>query len=394
MHVPEFMVPELDDETLTRMSAAIVHCMNFKSGESTLITGGLHAWKLIEKIRFECARKGVSSIVEATSDAYMRGYLQQMPTEFVRKPSQEIMGVASSAAAYIKILKEWDPAALRGLSKENLIAQAEAQKEIERALDKNGARKLLVGYPSTPLARSFNISFEELKDLVVGGMLVDQKQLLSKCETLAKYLRGAARVHLEDANGTDLQLHIRDRRISMSDGLISEEDQSIGYNTANLPTGEVFTAAHEDVGDGRLFCPLTRDRFTNILIRNATLVFRKGRLVIEECTAEEGEEELKDSLKSALKSDEQKYDVVRTLNIGELGLGLNEKITKPIGYILTDEKIGGSAHVAIGDNKSYGGTSESALHWDFVTGTKENVTVIYPDGSEKRIVAEGRIIAP
>lgn len=83
-----------------------------------------------------------------------------------------------------------------------------------------------------------------------------------------------------------------------------------------------------------------------------------------------------------------------THNVAELGLGLNEKIKKPIGYVLTDEKIGGSAHVTIGDNKGYGGLSESTLHWDFVTGTKENVTIIYLDDSSRKIIEEGRITVP
>jgi aminopeptidase len=241
------------------------------------------------------------------------------------------------------------------------------------------------------MANSFGVSFDELKELIIGGMFYSQKTLLSKCEALAKYLKGADRVHLQDKDGTDLIVGVRDRRISMSDGLISEEDQKIGYNTANLPTGEVFIAAHEEIGEGTLFCPLTRDKFSNKIIRNVLLVFEKGRINLEKSHAETGDDELKNTLSAAFRSDERKYTKAMTHNIAELGLGLNEKIKKPIGYVLTDEKIGGSAHIAIGDNKSYGGLSESSLHWDFVTGTKENVAVIYPDGSSKKILVEGRI---
>ncbi len=50
--------------------------------------------------------------------------------------------------------------------------------------------------------------------------------------------------------------------------------------------------------------------------------------------------------------------------------------------------------MAIGDNKGDGGLSESTLHWDFVTGTKENVPVICPDGSSRKIIEEGRITVP
>jgi aminopeptidase len=57
----------------------------------------------------------------------------------------------------------------------------------------------------------------------------------------------------------------------------------------------------------------------------------------------------------------------RTTNIAELGVGCNPAIDKAIGYILTDEKLTGSIHVAFGFNFSYGGTSKSCMHWDFVS---------------------------
>jgi aminopeptidase len=392
MQTPEFLITELDDETLRRMSKAIVHCMNFRPGESTMISGGLHMWKLVEMVRIECAKKEVTSITDLTTDEFSRTYVAESPLEFLQKPPRDMMAVANTVNASININKAWDPDCMKGLPREKIVAQREAGREVQSIIIKRGVRRLSAGYPTTPMARSFNVSFDELKELIVGGMLYSQELLLEKCQALSKYLQDADRVHLKDADGTDLTVHIRGRRISMSDGLISEEDQKIGYNTANLPTGEVFIAAHEEIGDGKLFCPLTRDRLTNKIIRNATLVFAKGRLLPEKCTAEQGEEEFKSTLVSFLKSDERRYNPVRTLNIGELGLGLNEKIKKPIGYVLTDEKIGGSAHIAIGDNRAYGGTSDSSVHWDFVTGIQENVTVIYPDGSEKMIVEDGRIV--
>jgi len=392
LSIPEFMVPELDDDTLNQMASVIVNCMNFKPGESTLITAGLHCWKLIERVRLECALEGVSSIVDAISDDLNRAYIQQLPIEFLRRTPPDLEAIANTVQGYINLTKTWDPHSTEDIPKDGLVAQREAEREIETILLKRNVRRTLVGYPTTPMAQSFGVSFDELKELIVGGMLYSQETLLSKCEALAKHLKGADKVHLQDKDGTDLVVGIRDRRISMSDGLISEEDQKIGYNTANLPTGEVFIAAHEQMGEGTLFCPLTRDKFSNGIIKNVVLLFEKGRVNLEESHAETGDEELKNSLITAYRSDERKHIKAMTHNIAELGLGLNDKIKKPIGYVLTDEKIGGSAHVAIGDNKSYGGLSESSLHWDFVTGTKENVTVIYPDGSSKKVIEEGRII--
>ena len=53
--------------------------------------------------------------------------------------------------------------------------------------------------------------------------------------------------------------------------------------------------------------------------------------------------------------------------LGEIGIGTNRGIDRPIGAILFDEKIGGTVHFAVG--RSYpetGGTNESAVHWDMI----------------------------
>jgi len=251
-----------------------------------------------------------------------------------------------------------------------------------------------VGYPTRPMARAFNIAYEDLKRFIVDGMLYDPKKLYEESKFIADSLKNADTVHITDDLGTDLTLRIRGRRINISDGLISQEDLAMGENGENLPTGEVFIAPEETWGYGTLFCPITRDRQTNKLIRGVKLVFRDGRLVLDECTAEENFEELKRTIESHMKIDEKRYGEIRTINVAELGIGTNRLIDRAIGYILTDEKIGGSIHVAIGDNKSYGGTSQSSLHWDFVTANRETIEVHYLDGSSRVIMEEGRLVQP
>jgi len=81
-----------------------------------------------------------------------------------------------------------------------------------------------------------------------------------------------------------------------------------------------------------------------------------------------------DSFKRCLEIDKKEKEV-RTTNIAELGIGCNPAIDQAIGYILTDEKLGGSVHVAFGSNISYGGTSKSSMHWDFVTHPSATIEV-------------------
>jgi aminopeptidase len=59
---------------------------------------------------------------------------------------------------------------------------------------------------------------------------------------------------------------------------------------------------------------------------------------------------------------------------------------------LTDEKVGGTVHVAFGSNNTYGGTSESTMHWDFVTARGINIEVERTDGKTVQMMSKGKLL--
>src|SRR4029078_13061490 len=74
--------------------------------------------------------------------------------------------------------------------------------------------------------------------------------------------------------------------------------------------------------------------------------------------------------------------------LGELGIGTNFGITRPIGAILFDEKIGGTVHLALG--RSYpetGGLNASAVHWDLICDLRDGGRV---SGDSEPILEAGR----
>ena len=122
----------------------------------------------------------------------------------------------------------------------------------------------------------------------------------------------------------------------------------------NMPSGEIFTGPHETSANGRV-------RFTipsspaGVEVHGVELELRDGEVV--SATADAGQE----YLVGALATDRG------ARRLGELGIGTNYGIDRPTGTILFDEKMGGTAHLALG--RSYpetGATNESALHWDLI----------------------------
>jgi aminopeptidase len=58
--------------------------------------------------------------------------------------------------------------------------------------------------------------------------------------------------------------------------------------------------------------------------------------------------------------------------LGELGIGTNYRIGRPILNTLFDEKIGGTVHLALGSSyPATGGTNVSAIHWDLITDLRQ-----------------------
>jgi aminopeptidase len=219
-------------------------------------------------------------------------------------------------------------------------------------------------------------------------MAVPASTLKQNTSRLAELLKGADVLHITDDGGSDFTCRIRGRRVNEDDGLVDDHDIKIGDLGNNLPAGELFIAPHETFGDGTLFCPVTIDRFTNKIVKDATLHFRNGKLLLDECTAKDNGDQMIDSFKRCLEIDAKEKEV-RTTNIAELGIGCNPAINKAIGYILTDEKIGGSIHLAFGSNLSYGGTSISSMHWDFVSSPTATIERM---DTKQKIMKNGKIM--
>jgi len=181
---------------------------------------------------------------------------------------------------------------------------------------------------------------------------------------LIERLQAARELRIE-AEGTDLTLSVGGRTWINSDG------------RRNMPSGEVFTGPVETSAEGPI-------RFTipssprGVEVDGIELELREGRVVA--ARAERGEE----YLKATLATDEG------AARLGEIGIGTNFGIDRPVGAILFDEKIGGTVHLAVG--RSYpetGGTNESAVHWDMICDLRRGGT-LYADGEP--IQRDGRFL--
>ena len=167
-----------------------------------------------------------------------------------------------------------------------------------------------------------------------GGLRTFQQGLVDRLER--------ARTIRIEAEGTDLTLDVKGRTWVNSDG------------RRNMPSGEVFTGPHEASANGTIRFDVPSSP-AGVHVQGVEITFRDGEVV--SARAEHGD----DYLQRALRTD----DGARRL--GELGIGTNFGIDRPVGTILFDEKIGGTVHLAVGASyPESGGENESAVHTDMV----------------------------
>ncbi|MCM8765717.1 MAG: aminopeptidase [Candidatus Omnitrophica bacterium] len=173
---------------------------------------------------------------------------------------------------------------------------------------------------------------------------VDYVRLKKETQKIVERWRGKEKILVKTERGSELIFSIKGR-VPFADNGVYIKKGAFG----NLPAGEVCIAPREGTAEGLLIidasfagmCRLKRP--IELSIKNGYVTkISDGRL--QKILANLG--------KSAL-------------NIAEFGIGLNPK-AQVTGNVLEDEKAIGTAHIALGNNLSFGGKVNAKCHLDGV----------------------------
>ena len=258
---------------------------------------------------------------------------------------------------WIRVAAPTNSRAMQSADKARVARLARAQQPVQA---ERVRRTKWVGslYPTDAAAQDAGMSTAEFERFVFDAMFLydddpvarwgDLRALQAR---LVERLTSAREVHLRGP-GTDLRLAVGGRTWVNSDG------------RHNMPSGEVFTGPHEASAEGVITFDLPSS-VGGVVVRGVRLRFEAGRVV--EASASEGE----DLLLAQLDSD------AGARYLGELGIGTNDRIGRPILNTLFDEKIGGTVHLALGSSyPQTGGTNVSAIHWDLITDLRPGGEVL------------------
>lgn len=317
-----------------------------KEGESVQIITSPIAQDLTLEIYKKVIQKGayatIHNSVPGTVNIYYKYASEKQLKHFPETAFEEIKKtdafIAISASINTRELSQIDP-------KRISIRQKTLEKINEWRIKKT--RWVLFDFPTNAFAQEADMSLSEFEDFVYGATNIDWEKESKKLERIQKLMQSGDEVHIIGEE-TDIKLRTKGRKYIIGDG------------TNNMPDGEIFTAPIDTSAEGHI-------KFTYPAIYGGRevdgvyLEFKNGNIV--NFSAKKNE----DFLKTMIETD------TGSRKLGELGIGLNPMIKKPIKNILFDEKCFGTIHLAIGSAyKECGGINKSSVHWDMIKDLKTN----------------------
>lgn len=350
----------MTEEVVERWADLLVdYCLRVSPGETILIGAEIEARPLVEACYRAVVRREAYPLVRLELPGLAEYFVRHATDSQLAHLSPAGLFEAVSADGRIRISAESDTRSMHGTEPGRQALIDRARDPIRRAASRK--RWVLTQYPTSAYAADAGMTPADYETFVVNAMFLDRddpiaawRELGRRQAGLVEYMASVQRVRIE-AEGTDLTLSVAGRTWINSDG------------RRNMPSGEIFTGPVEESPRGRLRCSFPVYRGGREL-SGIALEFADGRVVAAH--AEQGE----DYLVSMLDLDSG------SRRLGELGLGLNYGINRFTGSILYDEKIGGTAHLALGQSyPETGGTNSSALHWDLIVDLREGGRITADD---------------
>jgi aminopeptidase len=309
---------------------------------------------LARAVYAQAVKKGALPYVEFGS-AYMERDLMRLGTreQLDWVPEIQAYGIAEWADVYLSLRGGRNPCEFADIATDRFVAHRRAMGKVS-ALRTEHTRWVIARVPSEAFAQQAGMSLDQAMALFFDATLRDWPAESERSRRVRDLFQTGETVRIVGWE-TDLSFSTKGRTYVVGDGHI------------NMPDGEVFTAPVEDSVEGQIAFEFP-GVFAGQKVEGIRLTLEGGQVV--EAKAERNEA----LLQELLRMDEGAQ------RVGEFGLGTNPGIQRFCADHFYDEKIGGTAHLALGRSYSQcGGLNQSALHWDIVKDLRQEGT-IYLDG--------------
>ena len=337
--------PRIDPADLETWARILIeHSLGgISRGERVMIKGERIGWPLMALLEQRVAQAGGLPDVCLVPPNNERGRVWSAAMAACGTPEQLAATPAwhrsryETMTKYVEVLGAEDPAAYASLTGAQVQALANADRPFVNA--RLERRWVITLFPTPAFAAMEGIPFEDYVRFLVRASTTDPRPLQAAEERLAPLLRDGHKVRLVTArpDGRDLELEVD----------IAQSLPALSYGLHNFPDGEIFTSPDAGRVEGEIFLDLPVN-YGGHDIAGIYLRLEHGRIV--EYSAEQGG----DHLAAIIETDEGSH------RLGEVALGMNPGLERALKHPLLVEKVGGTAHIAIGQSYEQGYVTDAA----------------------------------
>ncbi len=339
------LVPVSADPRVDAYAKLLVErCLDVQPGMQVLIRTTPLARPALLALQREIARRGAYPILRVGFVMWPGNppWVEEAPEELLRELSEIDRFAADHMDARITMDAPENTRDGADLPPERFNLFKEGEHYFYRRTMASEIPWVSCAFPTEALAQDAGLTLSQFEDVLYGACLVDWDREGERMNRFAERFDAADEVRIV-GGGTDLTLSLAGRHGKVDDG------------HDNMPGGEFFYSPLEDSANGVIEFSEFPAGYQGHQFAGIRLVFRDGAVVEASATKNEA------TLHALLDRD------AGARRIGELGIGCNPGITRPMNHVLFDEKIDGSVHIALGQSyEKVGGKNSSSIHWDIV----------------------------
>ncbi len=382
--------PHIRESDLETWAAFLVdHSLGgIRPGERVMVKGERIGWPLMAVLERKVVVAGGIPDVCLVPPNNDRGRVWSAAMGLHGRPEQIAAVPAWNRARYedfdkyVEVLGAEDPSLFGGLTPTQAGALVAADAPFSGIrLAKNWVITL---FPTPGMAAMEGIPLEEYVDFIVRASTTDPRPLKDAEERIAPLLAAGSTVEVVT------RCPDRDRDLRLTVGIAPCQPR-MSFGLRNFPDGEVFTSPDANTPEGEVYVDLPV-HYGGQDIQGIYLKLEAGRIV--EYSARVGDAQLH----SIIETDEGSH------RLGEVAVGMNPGLDRVLKHPLFVEKVGGTAHIAIGRSypecyvddpdgdagkarieelKGLGVINDSAQHVDIVIDFR-------PGGAGRRLSIDGR----
>jgi len=334
-------------------------CLGVQPGWQVLVGGNPQARPLLEEVCGAVARRGAYALLRVSFEGLVAtslSWIANAPLDLLSVPAPLTAHEIEAVDALLFVSAPDNTRAGATIEVERMGFLQAAYRPASTRMMNHDVPWVACQYPTAALAQDAGLGTEEFADILYGSVLRDWGAERERMRGIAAHFDAAAEVRIV-GGATDLRLSLEGRSMRVD---------ALG---ANLPGGEFFGCPVEDSAEGEIAFSDFPAVYRGRELSGIRLRFAAG--VVVDATADTNERYLIETLDTDSGA----------RRLGELGIGCNRAITRPMRNTLFDEKMNGTVHLALGNSYTdLGGVNESAIHWDLVKDLRPAGSRIELDG--------------